>query len=106
MSKPPHVVRGTLAQLEMAPLRTIRKDGVQHVALERRSGYVLLCRPNGLPGEVGVFGWSEDPRSFALSPSSCSLCAEALASDTSAEQRFRQGISPFAPERSRVKLIK
>jgi hypothetical protein len=74
--------------LATSRLRTIRKGGITHVALERRSGYVLLCRPNGIPGEVGLFGWSRDARSFALWPSSCPLCAEALDTVTRAETRF------------------
>ncbi len=73
--------------LATSRLRTIRKGGITHVALERRSGYVLLCRPNGIPGEVGLFGWSRDTRSFVLLPSSCLLCTEALAEGTSAETR-------------------
>ena len=65
----------------MSALRTIRKDRVTHVALERRSGYVLLCQPDGLPGQVGVFGWSGDAWSFVLSPGSCSACADALSAE-------------------------
>ena len=61
-------------------LRTVRQDGVTHVALERHSGYVLLCRPDGIPGETGVFGWA-DPSAFVRSRVPCARCAEAVAAE-------------------------
>lgn len=64
----------------MSRLRTLRKDGVTHVARESRSGYVLLCRSDGVPGEIGVFGWSEE-LAFTLSPGACARCIEALSPD-------------------------
>jgi hypothetical protein len=79
--------------LATSRLRTIRKSGITHVALERRSDYVLLCRPDGFPGEIGLFGWSDDSWLFVLSPSSCRLCAEALATVTRADRRARLKLS-------------